>query len=138
MSELHPHKPQSETELREAAHEHDDWFRHAPDEPHHQVAHGEFNAKLVIACLVFTCVFTFGVAIIVIPWFKREVQSQKIAVQETSQRVVNERDEAYSAWTQELYGEPDWINQGEGTVSLPLPMAKGAVMEEYDASRLER
>ncbi len=131
MSEQHE-PPHTEEELKQALEEHDDWFRHSPDEPHHQKAHGDFNPVVVMGFLAVTALGVFGTAVVTIGWFAREIETQIV----TTDR---QREAAYTAeytakraeWQRALTGEPEWLNEQENVVRLPIDMAMEKVAQEY-------
>ncbi len=127
MSEHHPHNID---ELKHEVEEHDEWFRHPPGEEH-QSAHGDFNPYVVMGFLAVTIVIVFAVAFVVVPWFARMVQGQRIAVREQGARVVEEYVNARANWQGDLTGEPTWVNEGEGVVRVPIDFAIDQVVERY-------
>ncbi len=131
MSEHHepPHTPE---DLKEALHEHDDWFRHGPDEPHHQKAHGDFNPYVVMTFLAVTAVGVFGTAALVITWMSREIHAEVIATdRQREASYVAEYASKRAQWDQALTGEPTWINEQENVVRIPIELAMERVAEDY-------
>lgn len=109
----------------------DPWFKHAASEPHHQESHGEFSAKGVYATIAFIIIVTFGVAIIVVPWVSMQVRGIQAVSHEQSSAISGPRQEAFSTWDAELHGNPDWIDQQTGVVSVPIEEAKRRVIARY-------
>ncbi|GAB4549358.1 MAG: hypothetical protein Tsb0013_10610 [Phycisphaerales bacterium] len=109
----------------------DEWFKHDPNEPHHQEAHGKFNNTGIFLTLLITIVGTFGVAWAAIKWTNHLVYEQEAKVVETSTRVTNEQYEALGRWQDQLHGGPEWIDQTAGTVSIPLDIATRHVLDRY-------
>jgi hypothetical protein len=130
----HHEPPHTTEELEQALHEHDDWFRHTPDEPHHQEAHGDFNPYLIMAFLAVTALGVFGTAAVTVGWFAREINDKVVSTD-------RERESAYTAeytatraqWDRDLTGSPEWINEQENTIRIPIELAMEKVVEQYAA-----
>ncbi|MEO1130320.1 MAG: hypothetical protein AAFX05_11535 [Planctomycetota bacterium] len=130
MSEHHT-TPHTSEELEASVHEHDEWFRHSPDEPHHQAEHGGFNPIVVMGFLAATILITFGVAAVVLPWFAREVQAQRVQVQEANSQYGAEYREKMEGWVSDL-SKPAWVDAENNVVRLPLDLAVERVIEQYE------
>lgn len=130
------HTPASETDLQEALHEHDDWFRHSPDEPHHQAAHGDFNVSVVIGFLAATIIVVLGVAVIVVPWYIRMINDRAVEVRELNPNYAPELETQFSEWDAQLHGEPQWLDEQTNTVRIPLEVAKRVVADRYGTGDL--
>lgn len=131
MSNEH-HQPHDIDELKHELEDHDEWFRHASDEPTHQT-HGDFNPYVVMAFLAVTVVIVFAVAFLVVPWFGRMVQAERVQVREENLRPVMEYMEARTKWDADLTGEPTWINESEGVIRVPIDIAMEQVVRRYEA-----
>lgn len=113
----------------------DPWFKHDPNEPHHQKSHGDFNSPGVYLALGATVAVTFGVAVVVIIWFIGLVNEQQTRVQEQSDYVTAEKVNFFTTWEEELYGDPEWIDQNTGTVRLNINQSMRRVIDRYAENR---
>lgn len=127
MSEHHVHNVD---ELKDELEHHDEWFRHAPGEITHDT-HGDFNPYVVMAFLAVTIVIVFGVAFVIVPWFGRMVQSQRVEVRERSRLPMQEYIETRTKWDADLHGEPTWISESDGVIRIPIDMAMDQVVRRY-------
>lgn len=109
----------------------DPWFQHDPNEPHHMASHGKFNNMGIFVTLFLTAAGTFGVAILVILLVRPVINDMKVKYQDESVMVTQEKRALFSAWTDKLYGSPEWISEDKGVVSLPLGVATQRVLERY-------
>ena len=109
----------------------DEWFEHDPTEPHHQESHGEFNSPMIFASLGATLLLVIGVAAVTLIWWGQLVNTRNVEVYERSDARIAERVAAESAWKAWLYGAPEWVDQANGVVSIPLERAQNSVIEMY-------
>jgi len=129
MDEHAPHNP---AEFRQALAEHDEWFRHTPDEPQHQEMHGQLNAWLVIGFLAIT---VFGVAVtsaLVYHYMRalwRDARDDRLEAR--TELIASEYRDASGMWAQQLSNNA-WINPEAGTVRLTLEQASDKVIRQYE------
>mgnify|MGYP007011824688 CR=1 FL=1 len=131
MSEHH-HIPHDEQELKQALEEHDSWFRHDPDEPHHQDSHGDFNPAIVMGFLGATIVGTLGVAIILFPWFTRSIQNLALEQREQNPGILQEQIGRVAEWDAALRGEPRWLDEQANIIAIPIDIAMDQVVQWYN------
>jgi len=127
--------PHTREELREEYQSHDEWFRHGPDEPHHQQAHGDFNPYVVMSFLLATIAVVAVTVFVVVPWFGRLVQAQRLEVREENSRYTAEHRAKMEEWNARLYDAPDWVNEQEGVIRVPVDTAMELVVAEYATER---
>ncbi len=130
MSEHH-HAPHDENELQHALDDHDSWFRHDPNEPHHQQSHGDFNPAIVMGFLGATIVAVLGVAIIVFPWFTRAINNLSVETRERNVGLLQEQISSFAQWESQLQGEPRWLDEKTNTVAIPIDLAIDQVVQRY-------
>lgn len=137
MTEHHDthHVPHNPDELHHALVEHDDWFRHASDEPTHQSSHGDFNPYVVMTFLAVTIVLVFGSAAAIVPWFARMVDETEHLVQEDNPDYNKIYREKADLWRAELYGEATWADEKNNLVRIPINDAMDLVVKEYAAAK---
>ncbi|MEM1423362.1 MAG: hypothetical protein AAGH64_05095 [Planctomycetota bacterium] len=111
----------------------DEWFKHDENEPHHMEAHGDFKSAGVFITLGVTLVGTLAVTLLAIQWTTGMVEDRENLVIENSLRSTADNREAWERWEGQLYGEPEWIDQTAGTVSIPLDLATRNVLERYNS-----
>lgn len=113
---------------------HDEWFRHTPDEPVAQEAHGEVNAPFIIAFLSVVILATFGVVVLFLVYFQqglRDATSERL--EQRTDQLALEYNEKVATWNQKLHGPSEWQDPERGMVSVPLDLAKREVLERYGA-----
>ena len=129
MSHDPHHEPLTEGEYHETLHEHDEWFRHSPDEPAHQEAHGRTSAGIILAFLFGTLVVVAVTGVLV---FQLWLQM--------TQEVVIQNEERRTNLSQLLSARADWERQNSqfgliegapGRAKVPLDLAMKLVIEDY-------
>lgn len=108
----------------------DEWHAHSPAEGEPQVEHGaQANAWGIIAVIASFGVVTLVVAVIVGVYLVSYTSRLRAERQET----ISARADysVYRAQTDATFAEFDWINAAEGTVALPIAVAKQKIIEQY-------
>jgi hypothetical protein len=127
----HHHTAHTPQELDQVLHEHDEWFRHAPDEPTHQQSHGDFNPYTVLGVLGATIVGVILVVIVTLGWFERLVADKRHRVQEANPDYSFRLTERTTAWKTQLHAEPSWVDEKTNTIRIPIDRAIETVVKEY-------
>lgn len=124
-----PHDTHTTEEFEQSLVEHDEWFRHSADEPHHQEAHGETKSQVILLFLLGTVVFVFGTGFVVLKFFEAETRKLKATMDEAATSREEYLD-ANERWERELtsYG---WASAIDGSVHIPLELATREVLGEY-------
>lgn len=128
-----PHPPVAHTpsEHAHALHDHDDWFRHSPEEPTHQAAHGDFNPYLVMGSLAATILVVIVVVGLTLGWFKRLAMEKRQVVQEANTQYDIGFRGKLDAWQTQLHSEPTWVNERTNTIRITIDQAIEAVVKDY-------
>ncbi|MCA9310113.1 MAG: hypothetical protein KDA21_02845 [Phycisphaerales bacterium] len=136
MSHDHDH-PHNADELKQELEHHDEWFRHAADEPAHMEAHGRINSVFIIGYLALTILIVLVIAIGVVQYVKSSVRDLR---QHTAETVVprgryfgpgsNEVGaDAIRQWHEDL-DQWRWVKKGEIS-QIPIDVAMDRVVEQY-------
>lgn len=115
----------------------DDWFQHSADEGQAQQAHGKINAGLIINFLLIVILLTFLIIWVLVDYFKRALYEQEGEVSERRTPVLADQaglTDKLGSWDAALEGEPIWLDAEQGTVRVPLKLAKQQVIEQYAGS----
>ena len=116
--------------------EHDQWFRHSPDEPHHQQSHGATKPIPIIVTLVGTILLVFVIAGYTLNFFDRAVADREIVNREmiTDTTLAKEWHETSANWNAEL-SSYSWLPNADKKeiVRLPFDAAMNKVIAEYKA-----
>lgn len=128
MSHDH-HTPHTTSELAESLHQHDDWFRHSVNEPHHQKAHGETRASVILGFLALTVLFVGVTGYVVLKIFEDLAFREVVASQERRTPTA-EVNSLRAQWDEQL-SRFGWSDAGTDRVRVPLDVAKRLVMEDY-------
>ena len=128
MSDEH-HNPTPD-DLRHELQEHDEWFKHTPDEPQHQAAHGETSGLKIAAFLVIVIIFVFATAGVLITMFKASAKEQLLEAERRADNLAEPRFEMQEQWDTQLssYG---WVDQEAGVVHVPFDEAVQRTLEDY-------
>lgn len=131
-----------EAELMHELEEHDEWFRHGADEPHHQEAHGSTNIFLLGGFLAATVLFVFATSwVLVNLYFLPNINNLKAEQQETvapMSRLYDQSIGGYAANIAQL--DDSWngamtsgmvIDADKGTARIPVESAMRLVIEQY-------
>lgn len=122
--------PQDSIHFEEALEEHDSWFRHSPDEPHHQQAHGDTNSWAIILFMIGTLGLVLVVALVTYygafePLMRQEVE--RIAEgRPMSMEFVSSVSDG-----QRKLSSYEWVDPARGVVRVPLDVAKRLQLEEH-------
>ena len=131
----HDHEPHTEAELKQELHDHDEWFRHSPDEPEHMEAHGAINSVYIIGYMVLTIVAVVVVAGLIMQYVYHTVREQRDTRIETvvpRSKVAGESEigaDAVARWNEEL-NEWAWVEEGS-TAQIPIDVAIQQIVEQY-------
>lgn len=138
----HEHIIHDEQELMHELEVHDEWFRHAPDEPQHQQSHGSTNMWIIGGFLFATVLFVFAAGwVLVNLFFLPHINTLKTAHQESVpplSRLYDASLGGYAAGVSQLRDE--WnarLNTGavldpaQGTARVPVQTAMRLVIEQY-------
>ncbi len=129
MSHQAHHEPTTAQEYHETLHEHDDWFRHSANEPHHQEAHGSTHAAIIIAFLFGTVVFVAISGALVYQLFQS--MTDAVAVENHERRTpVDQFLSSKAEWERQL-SQLTLIDGAPGRARVPLDMAQKLVIEDY-------
>lgn len=130
------HDPHDSIHYEHDLDEHDSWFRHAADEPHHQSAHGATRGGVIIGFMLGTLAIVLVVSAVVYysiyePLVRREVEQKHElrTVHLTTQFVSMHAD-----WQARLRAY-EWADPAAGRVRIPLDAARKRVIDEYARSR---
>lgn len=124
------HGHDSRTQYEHQLVEHDSWFRHGGNEPHHQEAHGQTKPAVIIAFLLGTLVFVIVVGLMAYEFLKAETRGLRTEVQERNTSFVKEYRESAAAWEARLKSY-EWVDAAAGKVSIPIVQAEKMVVAEY-------
>lgn len=111
--------------------DHDSWFRHSAEEPHHQAAHGETQAWGIVAFMAGTLGVVLVTALVVYffmldPLMRRQIEK----VQEGREQVRGEYVSMRSTWETQL-SSYEWNDPAAGKIRIPLDAAKKRIIESY-------
>lgn len=122
------------TEQHDNEHHQDDWFRHTPDEPDAQTAHGEVKPFIILGFLATVIVITFAVIGLFLVYFDQtftDMYGQRNE-QATDRYLASEKNTAFANWNETLNQQtPQWQSMEEGFVTLPIDRAQSAVLDMY-------
>lgn len=137
MNDEHDHASAEHHDDAPAGHNdhHDDWFRHSPDEPHAQAAHGEINPTFIIGFLSAVIAATFGVVVLFLVYFNQVNTDLKVQNWEERTPLLGNYAEKRANWTAELGAQPEWADPDQTYVTVPLDVAMQNVIESYNAER---
>ena len=126
------HSPHDTVHYEQDLHEHDSWFRHSPDEPHHQQAHGETHAWAIVAFMVGTLAAVVVICFVVY-WFMFEPLMRRESELVREGRAISaEFSNSRTEWERQLRSF-DWTDPAAGRIRIPLEIAKQRVIAEYAA-----
>lgn len=128
MNHAH-HEPHTPEELQETLHEHDEWFRHTPDEPRHHHAHGTTQARLILLFLIGTLVVVFGTTMAVLVVFDQ--LGEGIYVENKERRTPTTQIASFRAEWQRQLSEFSPVEGAPGRARIPLELAQRLVVEDY-------
>jgi hypothetical protein len=137
----HEHDQHGGEHAHEAGHEHvdehaDEWFRHTPDEPDAQHAHGEIRPGIIIAFLSAVIVATFGVAALFFVYFDQTSTDLKDERWDgRTPALAAEYDEKVANWNADLHGQPEWADPDQNFVTVPIDNAMRSVVDQYNRDR---
>lgn len=129
MSHTPHHEPTTSLEYHETLHEHDEWFRHAADEPAHQQAHGRTSAGIIIAFLMGTVVFVGVTGLLVFEFFLEATAAQVVVSQE-GQTPIAQLLAARADWDRQ-HSQLSLIEGAPGRAHIPLNLAYELVIKDY-------
>lgn len=112
----------------------DEWFRHSPDEPHAQHAHGEIKPVAILTFLSAVIITTFAVIGLFLVYFATATTDLLVERDEraTDTFYAAEKNTAYANWDDTLNATPQWQDMDAGFTTLPLDRAKSAVVGMYN------
>lgn len=134
----HDHGHSAAASLHDSVHyehdliEHDSWFRHDANAPHHKEATGQTNAWAIIAFMAAT----LGVVVVtglVTYYLIFEPMMRFELVRAKEGRAVNAEYASMRADWQKSLNSYEWADPATGTVRVPLELAKTLQMREHIA-----
>ena len=129
MSHDPHHEPTTELEYHETLHEHDEWFRHTPQEPAHQEAHGRTSAGIIIAFLMGTVVFVGVTGFLVFQMFLGMTDAEVVQSQER-RTPISQLLSAQADWDRQQ-SQFGLIEGAPGRARVPLDLARRLVIQDY-------
>ncbi|MBL0926910.1 MAG: hypothetical protein IBJ11_04555 [Phycisphaerales bacterium] len=138
MAHQHDHHHHTTADLEHDLHEHDEWFRHDPNEPHHQETHGKLSPLGISLFLLVTVLFVAATAGVLVQYLNRTLLDERYEQEQVrgEKMLFREKAESFAGWEKSLHGRPEWVDPKAGTIRIPVELARQKVLGYYaDASK---
>lgn len=130
----HGHDTKTLKDLEREIVEHDTWFRHEANEPHHQASHGETNGWKIIAFLFVVILLVFASGFAMFKYYKMAEQKEiyKKYDLRTEQFGGGELNAMKEEWNRQL-STAGWVDANARVARLPIDVATQLVINDYKA-----
>ncbi len=128
MTHAHANATHDPAALEHELEEHDSWFRHDANEPHHQQAHGGTHAWGIIAFMLGTLALVLAVALFT--YYGAFEPLMRQAHEQAEARPLNADFATSQAAALTRFKSYEWADPAKGLVSVPLDVAKQMQLQE--------